>query len=255
LGVSKYSDPDTSFENGTISDNQQGLWNFISSNDLSIVPFDKGYYAEFKVKSFSEFWLNNGSFDKGTPLPVKLLEFTAQKQNNQDALLQWIADGENNVAGYEIEMAKGNADLQSGNFIKIGEVASLGNTSGSRTYSFTDTEADKFGPRYYRLKIIDKDGSFSYSLIRSVVFNDPVLWKIYPNPSRGLFSLVYQLNSNEQMNVRVIDAKGSLVREYSRTGNGFPQKLNIDLFGNANGVYLLQVNTTGKKQMFKLYKQ
>jgi hypothetical protein len=57
------------------------------------------------------------------------------------------------------------------------------------------------------------------------------------------------------MNVRVIDAKGSLVREYSRTGNGFPQKLNIDLFGNANGVYLLQVNTTGKKQMFKLYKQ
>lgn len=255
LGVSKYSDPDTSFENGTISDNQQGLWNFISSNSLSIVPFDKGYYAEFKVKSFSEFWLDNGSFDKSTPLPVKLLEFTAQKQNNEDAFLQWIADGENNVAKYEIEMARGNADLQSGNFVKIGEVASLGNTSGSRTYSFIDTGADKFGPRYYRLKIIDKDGSFSYSLIRSVVFNDPVLWKIYPNPSRGLFSLVYQVNSNEQINVRVIDAKGSLVREFNRTGNGFPQKLNIDLFGNANGVYLLQVNTTGKKQMFKLYKQ
>lgn len=255
LGVSKYSDPDTSFENGTISDNQQGLWNFIASNDLSIVPFDKGYYAEFKVKSFSEFWLNNGSFDKSTPLPVKLLEFTAQKQNNEDAFLKWIADGESNVAKYEIEMARGNADLQSGNFVKIGEVAGLGNTSGSRTYSFTDTEADKFGPRYYRLKIIDKDGSFSYSLIRSLVFSDPVLWKIYPNPSHGLFSLVYQVNSNEQISVRVIDAKGSLVREYNRTGNGFPQKLNIDLFGNANGVYLLQVNTADKKQMFKLYKQ
>jgi hypothetical protein len=254
LGVSKYSDPDTSFENGSINDNQQGIWNFISSDNLAIVPFDKGYYAEFKVNDFSEFWLNNGSIDKSSPLPVKLLDLTAQKQNN-DVLLKWKTGSENNVAKYEIELARGNADLQAGIFVKIGEVVSLGNTTGSRTYSFTDIEADKFGPRYYRLKIVNADGSFSYSPIRSVVFNDPVLWKVYPNPSNGLFSLVYQLNNNDEIYARIIDAKGGVVKEYRKTGNGFPQKLNIDLFGKASGVYLLQVDAAGKKQAFKLYKQ
>jgi hypothetical protein len=70
-----------------------------------------------------------------------------------------------------------------------------------------------------------------------------------------LFSLVFQVNNNEQIHARIIDAKGSLIREYHKTGNGFPQKLNIDLFGSTAGVYLLQVEAAGKKQMFKLYKQ
>lgn len=255
LGASKYSDPDTSFENGSINDNQQGIWNFISSNNLAIVPFDKGYYAEFGVKDLSEFWLNNGSIDKSSALPVKLLDLTAQKQNSNDVLLKWKTGSEDNVAKYEIEMARGNTDLQAGNFVKVGEVASLGNTTSLRTYTFTDSEADKFGPRYYRLKIINADGSFSYSPIRSVVFSNPVFWKVYPNPSHGLFSLVYQVNNNEQIYARIIDAKGSIIREFHKAGNGFPQKLNIDLFGNANGIYLLQVDAAGKKQTFKLYKQ
>lgn len=254
LGISKYSDPDKNFENGNINDNQQGIWNFISSDKVSKVPFDKGYYAEFKVKDFSEFWLNGGGVDRSSPLPVKLLDFTAQKNVN-DVVLTWKTGSENNVMKYEIELARGNAELQAGNFVKTGEVVGLGNSTGSRTYTFTDTEADKFGPRYYRLKIINNDGSFVYSPIRSVIFDDAVLWQVYPNPSRGMFSLVFQLNAQEEIYAKVIDAKGRLIKEYRRTANGFAQKLNIDLLMQAGGVYLLQISTAGKKQTFKLYKQ
>jgi hypothetical protein len=254
FGVSKYSDPDKNFENGNINDNQQGIWNFIATGNLAIVPYDKGYYAEFKVKDFSEFWLNNGGIDKSSALPIKLLDFTAQKQGN-DVLLKWKAGTETNIAKYEIEFARGNEELQLGHFVKIAEVASLGNTTTSRTYTFTDTETDKFGSRYYRLKILNADGSFNYSPIRSVVFNDPVLWQVYPNPSTGLFSLVYQLSTNAEFNGRVLDAKGSLIHEYHKKANGLPQKLNIDLLGKPAGVYLLQIDVAGKKQSFKLFKQ
>lgn len=256
LGVSKYSDPDTSFENGSVNDDNQGVWDFLSADKVTKVPFDKGYYAEFKVKDFSEFWLNSGGFDRSSPLPVKMMDFTAQKNGN-DVLLTWKVGSEANVSRYEIELARGNADLQANNFTKIGEVASIGNISSVRSYSFTDNEADKFGPRYYRLKIVNADGSFSYSAIRSVLFTDAVLWQIYPNPSAGNFFLVYQLNSNELLNAKIMDTKGSLVKEYHIAASGFIQKLNIDLSQNyfASGVYLLQIEAGGKKQSFKLYKQ
>lgn len=254
LGVSKYSDIDPSFENGNINDNNQGIWNFIKFDNLVMVPFDKGYYAEFKVKDFSEFWLNNGGFDKTSPLPVKLLDLTVQKQNN-DVLIKWKTGSEANVDRYEIEIARGNLDLQAGNFSKIGEVISVGSSTSGNNYNFLDTETEKFGPRYYRLKIVNQDGSFSYSPIRSVVFSEAVLWQVYPNPSKGIFNLVFQLNNNEELFARIIDAKGRAIKDYKMDGNGFLQKLKIDLTMMASGVYLLQINAAGKKQTFKLFKE
>jgi hypothetical protein len=254
LGVSKYSDPDKSFENGVLGDDVQGIWNFITPDHVTKVPFDKGYYAEFKAKDFSEFWLNNGGINKTSSLPIKLGNFTAQKQGN-NVRLTWVVESETDVNKYEIELARGNEELQAGHFVRIGEVPSLGNTTNSRSYTFIDNEADKFGPRYYRLKILNTDGSFSYSPIRSVVFDQPYLWQVYPNPSAGLFSLIYQLNTNDEMDARIIDAKGSVIREYHKVANGFIQKLNIDMTLQASGVYLLQVDAAGKKQTFKLYKR
>jgi hypothetical protein len=255
LGVSKYTDPDKNFENGTISDNNQGVWTYINSDMVRKVPFDKGYYAEFRIKDFSEFWLNNGGFDRSSSLPVKLMDFTVQKLVNNDVLLAWKVGSETNLLRYEIEVARSNADMQVNNFVKIGEVAGAGNTTSARNYSFTDSEPDKFGHRYYRLKLINLDGSFSYSLIRQVVFDDPVLWQVYPNPSKSVFNLVFQLNNGELLNARILDAKGSLIQEYRKTASGGVQKLNMDLGTRASGVYLLDINISGKKQTFKLYKQ
>lgn len=254
LGVSQYTDPDKSFENGTIADNQQGLWQFINGQRLAIVPFDKGYYAEFKVKDFSEFWLNNGGFDRSTPLPVKMMDFVAQKAGN-DVALSWKVASENNVVRYEIELARGNVAAQGGQYQKIGEVVSAGNTSGVRNYSFTDTEADKFGPRYYRIKIINGDGSFLYSPVRVVVFEEAKLWQVYPNPSAGEFFLQYQINAGMSLNASVYDSKGSLVKTAQATGTGQPQKMAVNLKGLASGVYLLRVQAGEIKRDFKLLKQ
>ncbi|HEU4470254.1 MAG TPA: S8 family serine peptidase [Flavisolibacter sp.] len=256
LGVSKYSDPDDSFENGTISDNNQGQWSFLQPASVAKVPFDKGYYAEFKVKDFSEFWLNNGGFTNSMPLPVTLIEFTARRGTATDVLLKWKVAAETNLSHYELQVARGEADLQAGRFSKIGEVAALGTGSGSREYDFTDLESGKSGARYYRLKSIDQDGSFSYSAVRPVLFEGVDLWQVYPNPSPdGLFDLVFQVDPSQEIKIRLLDAAGSLVKEYLRKGNGSVQKLRLDLSRHAAGVYLLQAEGGGKQQSFKLYKQ
>ena len=99
------------------------------------------------------------------------------------------------------------------------------------------------------------DGSFSYSPVRTLSFEEAVLWQVFPNPSIGYFSLIFQIPLNEIMNARIVDAQGRTIKAYQVISNGNVQKLSIDLMVAASGVYLLELNTGGDKSSFKLYKQ
>jgi hypothetical protein len=258
LGVSKYSGADA-VENGDILDNSgAGSWLFITAVNAVKVPFDKGYYAEFKVKDFSEFWLNNGGPNNNQTLPVELISFTAKKNANQsDVIVQWVTASETNTARYEIELAKGNEEYRQSNFVKIGEVLSNGNSNTQQQFAFTDAENYKSGVRYYRLKIVDKDGRFSYSTVRSVVFNNEIKWQVYPNPSIGKFNLVYQAGEGETITVQVHDVNGKSVQQVNTVATGFVQKIELDMSGSqfAKGLYLLEMHAGDTKQVFRLIKQ
>ena len=256
LGVTKYSDPDDNFENGSLGDNIQGTYSFLDAAWNRKIPFDKGYYVEFRVKDFSEFWLNNGGPDLQSPLPVELINFTAKKKNEKDVLLQWKTAVEQNVNRYEIELAKGSDNYQQQRFAKIGQVNSLGNTYSHRDYQYTDAENDKSGVRYYRLKIVDNDNTFVYSPVRPVVFKSDVKWQIYPNPSQGVFNFVYQLADGEVMAIKLYDVNGKLVSQSLKTGTGFLQKTTIDLQSvkYAKGIYLLKLDIGDKTETMRLIK-
>ncbi|HYC41222.1 MAG TPA: S8 family serine peptidase [Chitinophagaceae bacterium] len=257
LGVSKYNDPNDFYEDGNV---ENGLvnsgWSFIPTSKIRMVPFDKGYYWEFKVKEFCEFWLNNGGFDSNQPLPVRLVGFTATKQG-KDAILEWRTASEFDIDGYEIQLAKGNAEYQQQRFERIGYVRSPGNAPLGRTYSFVDAEAGKSGVRYYRLKIVEIDGSFSYSPVRPVVFDNDGSWVLYPNPSGGLFTLDAQTNPGERIELRMFDAAGRLLRQWTATGTGFVQKLVIDLRGASfpSGIYQLEVKGGEQRKTLRLVKE
>lgn len=258
LGVSKYSDPDDFYEDGVVENGVSGTWLFINSAKVQKIPYDRGYYAEFRVKDFSEFWLNNGGFDNDHPLPLQLISFTAVKTaNGKDALLNWTTASEVDINRFDIEVAKGNEAFRRNSFLKIGSVISKGNASGEQYYSFTDIETGKTGVWYYRLRILEKDGSFSYSDIRPVSFSNEVVWQVIPNPSDGLFHFSYQAVRDEQVELKLVDATGRTVKQFSVGGTGFPQKQVIDLRGNryARGLYLLYVTSAEGHQSFTLLKQ
>jgi hypothetical protein len=257
LGVSKYTEPSNrSNEDGTLINDLAGTWSFINSSNAVKVPFDKGYYAEFKVKNFSEFWLNNGGLSGSSTLPLKFISFDAYKQANNDVLLEWKTVDESNIDRYEIEVARTPANYQSGGFVKIGQVASQGTTSIPTDYSFTDAENNKEGVRYYRLKIVENDGSFHYSEIRPVIFNDNITWQVYPNPSNGVFNFIFQQNPGQVMNVKVYNVKGQLVQQTQIQATGFVQKIIIDLQQSkfATGMYMIMAEGASTKT-FKVVKR
>lgn len=250
LGISKYDDPNKAIENGSLGDNLAGYWQFISN--AVKVPYGAGYYAEFKAKNFSEFWLNTGGPGNNQALPVELVSFTATKQNN-DVKLDWTTASEINSAYYDIELAKGNTSLSQNSFTPLARVNSSNLANGAK-YSFTDKENNKSGIRYYRLKMVDQNGAFTYSGIRPVVFNEEISWQLYPNPSKDVFNLICQAAAGELLEIRVIDVNGRQVKQVRQQANGFVQKVEINMAGTsyAPGIYLLEVKAGDKKSSFRM---
>lgn len=253
LGISKYSNADKDKENGSLADNTGGQWHFISN--AVKVPYDNGYYAEFKVKDFSEFWLNHGGPINNQPLPVELRNFTVTRLSNGDVKLDWQTASESNSAYYDIELAKGNVAMSQQLFTSIGRVASENQPNGS-TYSFLDKENNKSGVRYYRLRMVDENGSFRYSGVRPIVFDEAISWQLYPNPSKGIFNLVCQAPAGESISVRIHDGNGRQIRSIAQSATGFVQKIEINMEDArySAGIYLLEVSAGSKASSFRMIK-
>ena len=100
-------------------------------------------------------------------LPLDLLSFTGNLQNNNTVLLNWKTENEINTSHFVIERSTDGI-----RYSGIGNVTANGrnNAGGSFNYSFTDNDAVNQSSQrlYYRLKMVDIDGSLKYSNIVSV---------------------------------------------------------------------------------------
>ncbi len=228
LGVTKYSGTAIQ-ENGTLADNFNGAYMYVLPANTEIVPYDTGYYAEFPVNSFSEFWLNNGGINGDEPLPINLISFEAIKQNSK-ALLQWETANEVNVGTYSVERSNDGRI-----YISIGELTAASNPSNR--YSLTDHHPEP-GLNYYRLRIKDKDGKISYSPIRKINFNNPGDdITIYPNPVTN--AKIFIASSGNCTGAILYDATGKLLKQFILQG----RNNTLDLSGLSKGVYQLRIMT------------
>lgn len=238
-GVTQYSATGFVNEDGNLSNDVGGLFQFKLPAVVDIIPYDSGYYAEFPVSGFSEFWINNGGITADQPLPISLLSFEAAKQNN-NVLLEWVTENEVNAATYTIERS-----IDAQNYIAIGSVPA-NNISSVNQYDFTDVMPFA-GINYYRLKSIDRNGAFKYSAVRRVNFksegNDIV---IYPNPvTGGAATVAASVNCTS---AKLFDAAGKFIRSFQLKG----RTNTLLLKGIAKGVYQLQIITDRAAQTEKI---
>lgn len=256
FGVSEYTSTKTTEINNIVLDNIKGDWDFIDNMKVRTVPFDKGYYLEFKTKNLGELWINNGGLDKKSFLPVHFINFSASVNSPASTLLEWTTAAEINIDHFEIEVANGNDAYNNDIFIKLGEVKSKGASAISQTYNYANDEPNKNGVWYFRIKAVDEFGNYAYSKLSPVVFSNELTWRIYPNPSDGLFKLQYQMDIGKTASAAIFDAAGALIKKYDIPGNGFVQYFDIDLKKGiyARGIYLIRITTGNKNYLFKVTK-
>jgi len=180
------------------------------------------------------------------PLPLTLLSFTAKKYLETDVLLNWSSTREINTQSFIIERSA-NAI----NFLEIGTVKAI-NKSGNKNYLFID-ENPKTGINYYRLKMMDLNGDFTYSPTRAVSFNDDfeIVISVFPNPSNGLLTLSLPQQLIASRIIINITAMNGIVVEQIKT-IASSNEIYVDLSKLAKGEYYFQVISPDKKYARKI---
>lgn len=250
LGVLKYSDKDTLKENDIFIDDTSGAFSFFNSGLVKKVPYGKGYYAEYNVNDFSEFWITNGNAGN-IPTAEQWNNFTAEKLNNNDVLLKWSVSNDNYALKYDVELAQG---ANSNKFEKIGSMPAK-NQNGIVNYSFTDQTSEKKGIHYYRIKRINKNNYISYSDTRTILFgNNGSNIVVYPNPVRDVLNIMLKAEANMLLYLSLYDAAGRLVLEKSVTASGSLQEIKLNTIHIAKGVYQLKIMIDSKSEIIKVVK-
>jgi hypothetical protein len=206
-------------------------------------------------------WRNNGNGSGTDPsvaiddirlstviVPARLVTFAAREEANS-IRLAWTSADELRLARYEVERS-----LQPTGFKSIGTVAAKGNASGDTQYSFNDPKA---GAEivYYRLKMVDQNGSANYSNVVRVVEGSKIpleLVSIYPDDHAGFDVSLWSVGDLvTQMEVH--DMQGRLVKnlpdQHVVAGQN---KLHLDLSEVSGGTYLLNVKLNKAPQGFEV---
>ncbi|MEO8820869.1 MAG: T9SS type A sorting domain-containing protein [Ginsengibacter sp.] len=181
-------------------------------------------------------------------LPIKLSSFKTRSSKN-NSVLNWSVQNQDATSGYfDIERSTNGND-----FTKIGTVVSNGLPTGN--YSYTDENSGLAGTVYYRLKIVDKDGKFVYSEIKTVQLNNPDYGAIiYPNPLTKISKLVINLESSQIVKVVVNNALGKMVKELEFSGIKGRNEKSLDLTSLANGSYFIRVESGNSIQTLSAIK-
>lgn len=148
-------------------------------------------------------YLNNGCSEI-IVTPVKLVLFNAVKQGN-DVAITWKTANELNTKEFQVEWS---ADGR--NFGAVGKVNAFGNSDVPRNYAFTHRNTAA-GNNFYRLKIIDDNGSFAYSPIVKLNFTAKRNIRIYPSVTNDNLNIELNAAKQEAVTVLVLDHTGRLL--------------------------------------------
>jgi len=230
----------------TISDiaifkNEQSCGGTLTSNANKLTtgyePYEYGYILTASVNAFSTFYFAKNTF---SILPVRLLSFAGTKCGS-DVCLMWTVENEQDFAHYVIEKSTNGI-----NFNSINTVTAR-NRGGRDSYTTNDLTPAS-GDNYYRLKMVNIDGSFSYSQVIKINFNKTEQVVLQPNPV-GEIVIVKGLKDFQQL--RIVDMTGHVVLQ-----KNIQQSIEqIDIRSLAKGIYLLQVSNGEELISVKLVKQ
>jgi hypothetical protein len=202
---------------------------WLNEGTSGIGSFTTGSVTSNSISSWSPFAL--GTISTAVPLPLNLIRFDAQAYEGYNQL-NWQTGVESDNEYFELERSNDAQQYKS-----IVRLNAKGNNNNE--YSFQD-HYQWSGDVFYRLKMIQKNGSKRYSkVIRMVAKNKTLATSfIYPNPSKTSIIVSLKAASLIGSKARLIDPKGLVLQEIEIK----TVLQTIDIAPYPNGNYLLSLD-------------
>lgn len=181
-------------------------------------------------------------------LPVSLIDFQGSQQPG-GVVLDWQTTNEENEAYYIVERNAGNDQFDS-----IGRVTATGQATGS-TYHFTDKSAPQVNEIQYRLRMVDKDGNFTYSpvvVVTGTALSTQAI-NLAPNPSHTTATLYLQADAPGTVQISLWSLAGARVQEQTNAISKGQNALAIESLGRlAKGIYVVKMVSGNRTASTKL---
>ena len=253
--------------------NDPNFYSLIKRNDCSVLWLTPGVHINStqiystvngnlkQVKCVRSGLVSFSDFDEGfggSTLPIQLSAFTANYcDNNQNSLLSWTTLSELNCNYFELEVA---TDITKGGeliFRKIGMVSGHGTSLIANNYSYTDKEINKSGTRYYRLKEVDFDGTFTYSQIQSLDFVNAgvALTTLYPNPTNEFLNFDLTSTKATITKISITNLLGEeMVSKQLKLSDG-KNTLTFNVHSLSSGIYFINIIPEGKIEIHRKFEK
>lgn len=198
-------------------------------------------------------WEGNGRFTSlsnyvsNVVLPATLGQFAGALQGNI-VNLRWSTLTEVNVHGFEIEQSIDTRSWQN-----VGKVYARNSTNGAN-YAFT---LNKVGASvsYYRLKIVDKDGSFVHSRMVMLRAENARELELIGNPVRNVINIAINQPMAETLQAELIDINGRRISNTVYNHPGGASVLQINTGMAPAGTYMIKVSGSTLQGVMRVVKQ
>ncbi len=189
-------------------------------------------------------YVDNISFNDQSTLPLQLISFSGSFIGLQNTL-SWKTAAELNFNRFEIEKSD-NGKL----FTKIGEVK-----GGKSEYSFVDKNISFSDDLYYRLKMVDNDGTYISSKVIAInsKSKNESSFSFYPNPATDYLNIDFSSEKSFVATLSVYDLSGKTLTKISQNVNKGNNSLKVNTTGLNAGTYFMRVsdkNSSLKTQKF-----
>jgi hypothetical protein len=171
-------------------------------------------------------------------LPLTFLGLSANAENGYNKLV-WKTAQETNTLSFEIE-----ASFDGRNFGAIKSIAAAGNSTAEISYTFNDYAAMPGITTFYRIKMNDVDGRFTYSNV-VVVFvksNNQNTISVLNNPvAGGNVNILINATKEQNAELIIIDMMGRKILLKKIQLNKGGQVFVVNDVVNTAGIYVVEV--------------